>query len=207
MIDHFSILENSMKELGKILRLNAQFFGLSNENIHQLQPIIQHTQQIYEMTLNQTKSININSLRQLQQSQHLGLCSSKIFVNEDQNFDKNLNKEKLNSFKNKIDFDFSEVDSQSIYLAFLSQIALLNAIENALKILNDKFIFERANFQDEFIKSFTGRAYDYQRNILLIKNISTQWKILINTELNYVLISKYDLKKDETIDWIYKDCK
>ena len=56
-------------------------------------------------------------------------------------------------------------------------------------------------------KSFTGRAYDYQRNILFIKNISTQWKILINTELNYVLISKYDLKKDETIDWIYKDCK
>ena len=153
MIDHFSILENSMKELGKILRLNAQYFGLSNENIHQLQPIIQHTQQIYEMTLNQTKSININSLRQLQQSQHLGLCSSKIFVNEDQNFDKNLNKEKLNSFKNKIDFDFSEVDSQSIYLAFLSQIALLNAIENALKILNDKFIFERANwYQNQFIK-------------------------------------------------------
>jgi hypothetical protein len=28
--------------------------------------------------------------------------------------------------------------------------------------------------------------------------------ILINTELNYVLISKYDLKKDETIDGFIK---
>ena len=75
---------------------------------------------------------------------------------------------------------------------------------------NNEIIVSKAkSFSDVMFdgKSFTGRAYDYQRNILLIKNISTQWKILINTELNYVLISKYDLKKDETIDWIYKDCK
>ena len=82
MLNHFTLLENAMSELGKILRLNVKYFGLTNENIHELQPIIQGTTQIYEMTLSQVESININSLRQLQQSQHLGLCSSKIFLNE-----------------------------------------------------------------------------------------------------------------------------
>ena len=80
MLDHLNILENAMKELGKILRINSQYFGLSNDNIQELDPIIQGTMQIYEMTLSQAESININSLRQLQQSQHLGLCSNKILM-------------------------------------------------------------------------------------------------------------------------------
>ena len=51
MLNHFNILENAMTELGKILRLNAQYFGLSNENIHELEPIVQGTMQGYELTL------------------------------------------------------------------------------------------------------------------------------------------------------------
>ena len=98
MLNHFTLLENAMTELGKILRLNVKYFGLTNENIHELQPIIQGTTQIYEMTLSQVESININSLRQLQQSQHLGLCSSKIFLNEYQNFFEDINAEKLALF-------------------------------------------------------------------------------------------------------------
>ena len=90
-----------MTELGKILRINSKYFGLTNENIHELQPIIQGTTQIYEMTLSQAESININSLRQLQQSQHLGLCASKIFLKEYQNFFEDINTEKLDLFKKK----------------------------------------------------------------------------------------------------------
>ncbi len=67
MLNHFNILENAMTELGKILRLNAQYFGLSNENIHELEPIVQGTMQAYELTLSQAENININSLRKLQQ--------------------------------------------------------------------------------------------------------------------------------------------
>ena len=101
MLNHFKLLENAMTELGKILRINSKYFGLTNENIHELQPIIQGTTQIYEMTLSQVESININSLRQLQQSQHLGLCASKIFLNEYQNFFEDINTEKLDLFKKK----------------------------------------------------------------------------------------------------------
>ena len=153
MLNHFKLLENAMIELGKILRLNAKYFGLTNENIHELQPIIQGTTQIYEMTLSQAESININSLRQLQQSQHLGLCASKIFLNEYQNSFEDLNTEKLDLFKKKIDYDFSHLDSQAIYLAFLSQVALLIAVENGLRELNDNLINERSDwYQQKFIK-------------------------------------------------------
>ena len=153
MLDHLNILENAMKELGKILRINSQYFGLSNDNIQELQPIIQGTMRVYEMTLSQTESININSLRQLQQSQHLGLCSSKIFINEYQSFDKNIDKEKIEIFKNKIDYDFSDLNPQATYLAFLSQFALLRSVEDGLSLLNDKFISERsAWYQQQFIK-------------------------------------------------------
>jgi len=128
MLNHFTLLENATTQLGKILKINAQYFGLTNENIHELQPIIQGTTQIYEMTLSQAESININSLRQLQQSQHLGLCASKIFLNEYQNFFDDINSEKLGLFKKKIDYDFSDLNQQAIYLAFLSQVALLIAV-------------------------------------------------------------------------------
>mgnify|MGYP004199931529 FL=1 len=142
-----------MTELGKILRLNVKYFGLTNENIHELQPIIQGTTQIYEMTLSQVESININSLRQLQQSQHLGLCSSKIFLNEYQNFFEDINAEKLDLFTKKIDYDFSDLNPQATYLAFLSQIALLIAVENGLRQLNDNLIDERRHwYQQKFIK-------------------------------------------------------
>lgn len=153
MLNHFTLLENAMTELGKILRLNAKYFGLTNENIHELQPIIQGTTQIYEMTLSQVESININSLRQLQQSQHLGLCSSKIFLNEYQNFFEDINAEKLDLFTKKIDYDFSDLNPQATYLAFLSQIALLIAVENGLRQLNDNLIDERRHwYQQKFIK-------------------------------------------------------
>ena len=151
--NHFKLLENAMTELGKILRINSKYFGLTNENIHELQPIIQGTTQIYEMTLSQAESININSLRQLQQSQHLGLCASKIFLNEYQNFFEDINTEKLDLFKKKVDYDFSFLNSQVIYLAFLSQVALLIAVENGLRELNDNLINERSNwYQQKFIK-------------------------------------------------------
>ena len=153
MLNHFTLLENAMTELGKILRLNVKYFGLTNENIHELQPIIQGTTQIYEMTLSQVESININSLRQLQQSQHLGLCSSKIFLNEYQNFFEDINAEKLDLFTKKIDYDFSDLNPQATYLAFLSQIALLIAVENGLRQLNDNLIDERRHwYQQKFIK-------------------------------------------------------
>ena len=153
MLNHFKLLENAMTELGKILRINSKYFGLTNENIHELEPIIQGTTQIYEMTLSQAESININSLRQLQQSQHLGLCASKIFLNEYQNFFEDINTEKLDLFKKKVDYDFSFLNSQVIYLAFLSQVALLIAVENGLRELNDNLINERSNwYQQKFIK-------------------------------------------------------
>lgn len=153
MLNHFTLLENATTQLGKILKINAQYFGLTNENIHELQPIIQGTTQIYEMTLSQAESININSLRQLQQSQHLGLCASKIFLNEYQNFFDDINSEKLGLFKKKIDYDFSDLNQQAIYLAFLSQVALLIAVENGLRELNDNYINERSDwYQQKFIK-------------------------------------------------------
>ena len=153
MLNHFKLLENAMTELGKILRINSKYFGLTNENIHELQPIIQGTTQIYEMTLSQAESININSLRQLQQSQHLGLCASKIFLKEYQNFFEDINTEKLDLFKKKVDYDFSFLNSQVIYLAFLSQVALLIAVENGLRELNDNLINERSNwYQQKFIQ-------------------------------------------------------
>lgn len=153
MLNHFTLLENAMTQLGKILKINAQYFGLTNENIHELQPIIEGTTQIYEMTLSQAESININSLRQLQQSQHLGLCASKIFLNEYQNFFEDINTEKLDIFKKKVDYDFSDLNQQAIYLAFLSQVALLIAVENGLRELKDNFINERSDwYQQKFIK-------------------------------------------------------
>lgn len=153
MLNHFTLLENAITQLGKILKINAQYFGLTNENIHELQPIIQGTTQIYEMTLSQAEIININSLRQLQQSQHLGLCASKIFLNEYQNFFKDINSEKLDFFKKKVDYDFSDLNQQAIYLAFLSQVALLIAVENGLRELNDNYINERSDwYQQKFIK-------------------------------------------------------
>ena len=60
MLNHFTLLENAITQLGKILKINAQYFGLTNENIHELQPIIQGTTQIYETTLSQAEFININ---------------------------------------------------------------------------------------------------------------------------------------------------
>ena len=152
MLNHFNILENAMTELGKILRLNAQYFGLSNENIHELEPIVQGTMQGYELTLSQAENINISSLRRLQQSQHLGLCANKIFVNEYQNFHKDLNTKKIDIFKKKIDFDFSDLNPQAIYLAFLAQVALLIAIENGLVQLKDKLILEKNKwYQQKFL--------------------------------------------------------
>lgn len=197
MLNHFNILENAMTELGKILRLNAQYFGLSNENIHELEPIVQGTMQTYELTLSQAENININSLRQLQQSQHLGLCANKIFVNEYQNFHKDLNTEKIDTFKKKIDFNFSDLNPQVIYLAFLAQVALLIAIENGLEQLKDKLILEKnkwyqqkfLNYVSKFINKICNNEYK-----------SSEIASLINPSLQTMManFTLFEINKDQS---------
>ncbi len=197
MLNHFNILENAITELGKILRLNAQYFGLSNENIHELEPIVQGTMQAYELTLSQAENININSLRKLQQSQHLGLCANKIFVNEYQNFHKDLNTEKIDTFKKKIDFDFSDLNPQAIYLAFLAQVALLIAIENGLEQLKDKLILEKnkwyqqkfLNYVSKFINKICNNEYK-----------SSEIASLINPSLQTMManFTLFEINKDQS---------
>ena len=197
MLNHFNILENAITELGKILRLNAQYFGLSNENIHELEPIVQGTMQAYELTLSQAENINISSLRRLQQSQHLGLCANKIFVNEYQNFHKDLNTEKIDTFKKKIDFDFSDLNPQAIYLAFLAQVALLIAIENGLEQLKDKLILEKnkwyqqkfLNYVSKFINKICNNEYK-----------SSEIASLINPSLQTMManFTLFEINKDQS---------
>ena len=204
MITHFKLVEFAIRELGRLSAISLKDTIITQNNVDQLEPVINHTQYIYEATLNQFETLDVTSLRTLQQSQHAGISGCKLFIKQDGNED--LTVKDIENFRNKALFNFKESDFLVIYFSLLAQIALLNSIEYGLIELSDQHVNERGNwYQKKFgkcainiIKKVSNNEYD---NDFISSKIGPNFQVTVaNFVLSEIWLDEFLLKDLEHIN-------